>query len=78
MMCAANLRDFDRSSDPARRDWTWVGAIFVERKMGARSMVVSTYRHDAAQMALVEDQSMIQKLAANRAYDPLDVGVLPR
>jgi hypothetical protein len=79
MMQAANLRNFDHLTDPARHDRAWVGAILVERKMGAGSMlVVDVPRQNAAQMALVEHHNVIKKLAANRADDPLDVGVLPR
>jgi len=47
--------------------------------MRARSMIIlEAGRQDAAQMALVEDHNVIQMLAADRAYDPLDMGVLPR
>ena len=79
MVQAADLRDFDHLSDPAWHDGAWVGAILGERKMGARSMVVlEVGRQAAAQMAFVEDHHVVQVLAANRAYDPLDIGVLPR
>jgi hypothetical protein len=40
MMQAADLRDRDDLPDPAGHDRAWAGAILVERKMGARSMVV--------------------------------------
>ena len=47
--------------------------------MGAGSLVViDVRREDAAQMALVEDDDVIQTLAANRAYNSLDESVLPR
>jgi len=78
MMQAANLRDGDHLSDGAH-DRARVGAILVERKMGARSMVVvDVPRQNAAQMALVEDHDMIQTLATDRTDHALDVGVLPR
>src|ERR1022692_3677960 len=68
MMQAAGLRDFDHLSDSARHDRAWVGAILIERKVGAGSMiVVDIRRQDAAQMALVEDHNVIQTLATNRA-----------
>ena len=78
MMQAADLRDRDDLPDPARHDRAWVGAILVERKMRACSMVVvDVARQDAAQMARIEDDEVIQTLAANRADQALDVGVLP-
>jgi predicted nucleic acid-binding protein len=47
--------------------------------MRARSMVIlEAGRQDAAQMVFVEDHHVVQVLSANRAYDPLDLGVLPR
>ncbi len=47
--------------------------------MRAGSLVIVDIRgEDAAQMALVEDHDVIKALATNRAYDPLDIGVLPR
>ena len=66
-MQPADLRYGDDSSDLGRLDRAWVGAILVERKMGARSMiVVDVPRQNAAQMALVEDHDMIQTLATDR------------
>ena len=78
MMQATDLGDFNHLTNPARHDRAWVGAILGKRKMGARSMVIlEVGRQDAAEMALVEDHHVIQMLAADRAYDPLDIGVLP-
>ena len=46
--------------------------------MSAGSLVViDVPRGDAAQMALVEDDDVIQTLAANRAYNSLDESLLP-
>ena len=54
MMQAPHLRDGDDSPVPGRHDRAWVWAIFVEREMGARLVVVvDICREDAAQMALV-------------------------
>ncbi len=41
-------------------------------------IVIDVREQDAAQMALVDHEYMIQALTANRADDPLDVGILPR
>jgi hypothetical protein len=77
-MQAADLRDRDDPPDATGHDWTWVGAILVERKMGARSVVVVYVpEQNAAQMALIEDDDVIQTLAANRTDHTLDVSVLP-
>ena len=78
-MQAADLRDRDHLSDLARDYGSWVRAILIERKMGTRSMVIlKVGRQDPAQMAFVDDHNVIQMLSADRAYDPLDIGVLPR
>jgi hypothetical protein len=75
MVQAADLRDFDHLSDLAWHDGAWVGTILGERKMGARSMVIlEVRRQDAAQMPFVEDHHVVQVLAADRAYDPFDIG----
>jgi len=59
MMQPADLRDGDDSSDPRWLDRTWVRAILVERKVGARSTVVlDVRRQEAAQMPFVEDHKL--------------------
>ena len=78
MMQAADFRDGDHLSDPAWHDPAGVGAILVERKMCAGTLVVvDVGGQDATQMALVEDHEVIQTLAANRTDHALDVSVLP-
>ena len=78
MMQAADLRDRHDLPDPARCDRAWVGAILVERKMRACSMVVvDVARQDAAQMARIEDDEVIQTLAADGTDHAFDVSVLP-
>ena len=75
MMQATDLRYCNHSSDPVWLNRARDRAILVERKMGARSMVIlEVGRQDATQMAFVEDHHVIQVLAADRAYDPLDIG----
>jgi hypothetical protein len=41
-------------------------------------VIVKVRRQHAAQMMLIEDDDVIEALAAHRANDALDVGVLPR
>ncbi len=79
MMQAADFRDGDHLSDLVWHNRAGVGAILVERKMRASSLViVDVGGQDAAQMALVEDRHVIQAFAANRTDLALDVTVLPR
>ena len=53
--------------------------ILVEREMCSRLVViVKVRRQHTAHVTLVEDDDVIETLAANRANDALDVGVLPR
>jgi hypothetical protein len=60
MMQATDLRYGDDSSDPGRLDRAWVGAILIERKVRAGSMVVvDIRRQDTAKLALVEDHDVI-------------------
>src|SRR5271166_3649324 len=78
MMQATDLRYGDDSAEPGWLDRARDGAIFIEGKMGACSMVVvDVQRQDAAQMALVEDHNVIQVLTANRADHALGIWVLP-
>jgi len=78
MMQAADLRDGDYLPNPARRDRARVRTILVEREMSATALVVGDVRgQDAAQMTLVENQDVIQTLAANRTDYALNVRVLP-
>jgi len=74
-----DLRDGDDSADPRRLDGARVRTILVERKMRPGAVVIiHVGREDAAQMALVEDDDMVQAFPPDRTDDPLDVGVLPR
>ena len=79
LMKPADLRNRDHLAAVRRLDGASIRAVFVERQMGPRAVIVIDVREqDAAQMALVDHEYMIQALAANRADDSLDVGILPR
>ncbi len=70
----ADLRNRDHLAAVWRLDGASIRAVFVEREMGPRAVIVIDVRdQDAAQMALVNHEYVIQALAANRADDPLDV-----
>ena len=76
---AGDLSDGDHFSDSVWHDRARVTAIFVEREMRPCALVIIDVRaQDAAQMALVEDHNVIQKLAANRTDRMLDVSILSR
>ena len=79
MVEATDLRDGDHFAAPRRLDRARVGAILVERKMRPSAVVVIEIRlQDATQMAPVEDDGVVETLAADRTDHPFDVRVLPR
>jgi hypothetical protein len=58
----------------ATRPW----AVLVEREMRSGVlMILKIARQDAAQVALAEDDNVIQAFTANRTDETLDVGILP-
>src|SRR5712671_3028459 len=79
MMQTTDLRERD---DLAGTEWLYRAAlrtILVEREMRSRFVViVKVGRQHTAQVTLTEDDDVIETLAAHRANDALDVGVLPR
>ena len=74
--------DFGKLHDLARRgevDQPEVRSILAKRKMGARPVIVSEVAgQDAAEVSLVENEHVIQALAADRADESLHERVLPR
>ena len=74
----ADLRNRDHLAAVWRLDGASIRAVFVERQMGARVVIVIGVRdQDPAQVPLVNHDHMVKALAANRADDALDVGILP-
>ena len=79
MVKTADLWNRDHLAAVRRIDGASIRAIFVEREMCPRAVIViDVRRQGAAQMAFVDHEYVIQALATNRADDPLDVGILPR
>jgi hypothetical protein len=69
------LHDLPRHGEHDRPE---VGCVLVQRKVGARLMVIGEVAgQDAAEMSLAEDEDVIQALAPDRAYEPLHERVLP-
>jgi hypothetical protein len=78
MVKTADLRNGDHLAAAWRLDGARVLAVFGKRQMGPRAVVVIEIREqDAAQVAFVDHDHMIQTLAANRADDSLNVSILP-
>src|SRR2546426_212416 len=73
--------DFGSGDDPAGRwaDRPAIRCILVQPEVGPAPMVVGEVRaKDTAEMWAVDDDHVIQTLAANRADQALDVRALPR
>ena len=79
MVKPADLRNRDHLAAVRRLDGASIRAVFVERQMGARVVIVIDVRdQDPAQMPFVNNDHMVKTLAANRAEGPRDVRILPR
>src|SRR5580700_7484570 len=73
MVHTTDLGDGDDFSDLGNLYRPLLRAIFVQRKMRPGEMVIIEVRcEDLTQMALVEDDEVVQTLAAYRTDDPLD------
>ena len=69
-----NLRDRARLG---ARDRPKVACVLVEREMGARLMVIGEVpRQDSTQVSFVEDQNMVEALAADRTDQALSEWIL--
>ena len=78
LMKATDLRNRDHLAAVRRLGGAGIRAVFVERQMGPRAVIVIDVPvQDPAQMAFVDHDHMVKALAANRADDALDVRVLP-
>jgi hypothetical protein len=79
MMEASYLRQGPHLAHFRWHDSSGVGAIHIKGKMGAKAMVIGEIRgKHAPEMPLVEDDDMIEHLAAETPDEPLAVGILPR
>ena len=73
--------DFGPSHDPTgagRFDSACLGRVLADRKVRARAQVIREVgaKH-ASEMSFVEDDDVVQTLAADRPDDALDIGILP-
>src|SRR5271157_4718858 len=79
MMESADLRKFHHLSEFRRLYSPRERSILVERQVSARPLVVFEIQlQDATQASFIQDDDVVQALAANRADQSLDIGVLPR
>jgi hypothetical protein len=76
------LADFGPRHDlpgAGRVDSPGLGRVLAQREVRSRTVVIRDVGAKyASEMSLVEDDDVVQTLAADRAYDALDVGILPR
>ena len=77
-MQTADFRERDDLCRGRRAIRTGLRAILGERQMRSGVMiVVEIGRQDAAQVGFIEDDDVIETLAADRTDEALDIGVLP-
>ncbi len=78
MMQATDFWNLDDHAELRPLDGPSVGCVFVEREMRSRTVVVREVAgQNAAQMALAEDEDVVQTLAPDGADDALGEGILP-
>src|SRR5437016_1496928 len=79
MMQATDFWNWDDHARARRLAWPSLGCVLVEREMSAGPVIVGEVAgQGAAQVSFAQDDDMIETLAADRADEPLGVGVLPR
>src|SRR5258708_2546418 len=79
MMQATDFWNRDDHAQARWLDWRSVGWVLVEREMSGSLVIVREVAgQGAAQVSFAQDDDMIETLAADRADEPLRVGVLPR
>ena len=59
-------------------NWSWLWALFGQGKMNSRRVVIGHVgaKH-STEMSLVENNEVVEAVSANRADQPLDIGILP-
>ena len=79
MVKATDFRQGDHASFSGKLHASRRGSVFLERQMRTGPVIIGNVgTKDPAQMRAIDDDHMIQTLAANRAYNSLDESVLPR
>jgi hypothetical protein len=79
MMQSANFWELDHRSFCRHLNGSCHGRVFLQREMGARSMIVGEIRgQETSQMPLTENDHVVQTLAAKRSDQSLRIRVLSR
>src|SRR5437764_4904566 len=79
VMQAADFRNLDHLTERRKLDRSADGRIFFERQMRTASFVVFEIRlQDATQAWFIQDDDVVQALAANGAHPSFRKGILPR
>ena len=77
-MEAPDFGDRDDPSSRRRTERPVVWSVFVQAKVRAAPMIIGdVHREDAAKMRRVEDDDVIETLAANRSDHALNIRILP-
>src|SRR5260370_6604570 len=78
-MEAADLRKLHYFSELRRLHPPRDRSILVERQVSARPLVIFEIQlQDATQPSFIQDDDVVQALAANRTDQALEIGILPR
>ena len=78
MVKAADALKFEDSPLLRRMGRSAFRCVLLQRKMSPRSMIIISVASEyVLQMALSQDDHVIQALPAYRADDPLGIGILP-
>src|SRR6202521_1676740 len=78
-MESADLRKLHHLPELRRLDFPRDRSIPVERQVSASPLAVFEIQlQDATQACFMQDDDVVQALAANRADQALDIGILPR
>jgi hypothetical protein len=79
MMEPANFGPRHDPTGSGRVDGARLGRVLAEREVSSRALVVRDVRaKHSSEMSLVEDDHVVQALAADRPDDAFDVRILPR
>jgi len=78
MVQATDFADWHNLPQLRPLDWPSVRCILAERKMGSGAVVVrAVASQDVVQMALAEDEDVVETLSPDRADEAFREGILP-
>jgi len=78
MMKTADFGNLHDHAHLRSLDWPPIWRVLLERKVSSRRVIVrEVARQDAAQMAVAQDEDVIEALAPDRTDEPFREGILP-